>query len=178
VQKINGVWEKMTAYGCCLDAETAYYLERGLKTLHLRMERHNQNMFGVFRYLTEVSEKYGLQILHPYASGHTLPGFAKVLVKQRRLGGMVTFNIEGKNERDGIRFMNLLQQTGVIKHAPSLGGTESLISMPYNTSQALWEQQKMLDLKKYGCLFRLSVGIEDVGDIIASLDRAFQKISD
>ncbi len=176
-QRINGVWEKMTLYGCCLDAETAYHLERGLKTLHLRMERHNQNMHGVFKYLTEVSEKYGLQIWHPLSGQCPVPSFAKVLVEQRRLGGMMTFNIAGKNEKDGIRFMDLLDEMGVIKHAPSLGGAESLISMPYNTSQTLRDQQKMLGLKKYGCLLRLSVGIEDIGDIVASLERAFEKIS-
>lgn len=176
LSKINRVWEKMALYGCCLDAETAYYLERGLKTLHLRMERHNHNMYEVFKYLVDVSEKCRIKIFHPLNGKYQIPDFAKTLVEQKRLGGVITFNIDGKNEKDGIRFMNILHERGVIKHATSLGGVESLISMPYNTSQPTWEQQEMLGLKNYRCLLRLSVGIEDVEDIIDSLDKAFKEI--
>jgi cystathionine beta-lyase/cystathionine gamma-synthase len=173
---INGVWEKMTLYGCCLDAESAYYLERGLKTLHIRMEKHNQNLHEVFKYLTAVSGKFGIKIFHPLTGQNPIPNFAKQLVKQKRLGGMIAFHIEGKREKDGIRFMDILHEQGVIQHAPSLGGVESLISMPCNTSQPTREQQKLLGLDQYGCLLRLSTGIEDAGDIINSLDTAFTEI--
>ena len=166
----------MTTYGCCLDAETAYYLERRLKTLHVRMERHNQNMYEVYRYLTGVSENFRIKIFHPFAGEYSIPGFAKTLVEQRKLGGMITFNINSKNERDGIRLMNILHQTGIIKHATSLGGVESLISMPYNMSQASWAQQEMLELKKYPCLMRLSVGIEGANDIIKALDHGLSAL--
>lgn len=176
LSKINRVWEKMTTYGCCLDAETAYYLERSLKTLHVRMERHNQNMYEVYHYLVGVSEKFRLKIFHPLTGGYSISDFAKILVKNQMLGGMMTFNIDGKNEKDGIRLMNILHQTGVIKHATSLGGVESLISMPYNMSQATWAQQEMLGLKKYPCLLRLSVGIEDVNDIINALDKGLSAL--
>jgi len=176
LSKINRVWEKMTVYGCCMDAETAYYLERSLKTLHVRMERHNQNMYEVYKYLVDVSEKYKVKIFHPLNGEYVIPHFAKGLVQQLRLGGMITFNVNGKNEKDGIRLMDILHQTGVIKQATSLGGVESLISMPYNMSQASWDQQEMLGLKKYRCLLRLSVGIEDVSDIIDALDYGLREI--
>jgi len=176
VSKVNKVWEKITLYGCCLDAETAYYLERGLKTLHVRMERHNQNMFEVHRYLVSVSEKFKIKIFHPLSGGYPVPNFARALVEQKRLGGMITFNIEGKEEKDGIRLMKILHQTGMIKHATSLGGAESLISMPYNMSQSSWSQQELLGLKKYRCLLRLSIGIEEVDDIINALDRGLREI--
>jgi methionine-gamma-lyase len=176
LSKINRVWEKMTVYGCCMDAETAYYLERSLKTLHVRMERHNQNMHEVYKYLVDVSEKYKIKIFHPLNGEYVIPHFAKELIQQLRLGGMITFNINGKNEKDGIRFMDILHQTGVIKQATSLGGVESLISMPYNMSQASWAQQEMLGLKKYRCLLRLSVGIEDVSDIMDALDHGLREI--
>ena len=176
LSKINRVWEKMTVYGCCMDAETAYYLERSLKTLHVRMERHNQNMYEVYKYLVDVSEKYKIKIFHPLNGEYVIPHFAKRLVQQLRLGGMITFNVNGKNEKDGIRLMDILHQTGVIKQATSLGGVESLISMPYNMSQASWDQQEMLGLKKYRCLLRLSVGIEDVSDIIDALDYGLREI--
>ena len=176
LSKINKVWEKMTVYGCCLDAETAYYLERGLKTLHVRMERHNQNMFEVYRYLARVSETFRINIFHPFSGEYPIPNFARELVEQKRLGGMITFNINGKEEEDGIRLMKILHKTGVIKHATSLGGVESLISMPYNMSQSSWSQQELLGLKKYGCMLRLSVGIEEADDIIDALDHGLREI--
>jgi cystathionine beta-lyase/cystathionine gamma-synthase len=163
-------------YGCCLDAETAYYLERGLKTLHLRMEKHNQNMFEVYRYLARVSETFGINIFHPFSGEYPIPNFARALVDQKRLGGMITFNINGKEEKDGTRLMKILHKTGVIKHATSLGGVESLISMPYNMSQSSWSQQELLGLKKCGCLLRLSVGIEEANDIIDALDHGLREI--
>jgi cystathionine beta-lyase/cystathionine gamma-synthase len=174
--KINKVWEKMTVYGCCLDAEAAYYLERGLKTLHVRMEKHNQNLFEVYRYLARVSEKFKIKIFHPLSGEYPIPNFARALVEEKRLGGMITFNINGKEERDGIRFMKILHEAGMIKHATSLGGVESLISMPYNMSQSSWSQQELLGLKKYGCLLRLSIGIEEAGDIIDALDHGLREI--
>ena len=174
--KINRVWEKMTLYGCCLDAETAYYLERSLKTLHVRMERHNKNMVEVYHYLKGVSDQFGIKIFHPLSGEYPIPGFARALVEQRRLGGMITFNLNGKNEKDGILFMKRVHEEGVVKHATSLGGVESLISMPYNMSQSSWTQQEALGLKKYGCLLRLSVGIEDTNDIIESLEEGFKAV--
>jgi len=174
--RINKVWEKVTAYGCCLDAETAYYLERGLKTLHVRMERHNQNMLEVYRYLVDVSEKFRLKIFHPLCGEYPIPHFAKPFVEQGKLGGMITFNVGGKEEEDGIRLMKILHRTGVIKHATSLGGVESLISMPYNMSQSTWEQQEALGLKRFRCLLRLSIGIEDAKDIIEALDQGLSEI--
>ena len=174
--KMNRVWEKMNAYGCCLDAETAYYLERGLKTLHVRMERHNQNMLEVCRYLVDVSEKFRLKIFHPLRCEYPIPDFAKPLMEKGKLGGMITFNIEGKEEDDGIRLMKVLHQTRVIKHATSLGGVESLISMPYNMSQSSRNQQEALGLKRFRCLLRLSIGIEDVKDIIEALDQGLSEI--
>lgn len=173
--RMNKVWEKMTAYGCCLDAETAYYLERGLKTLHVRMERHNQNMLEVYRYLVNVSGRFRLKIFHPLRGEYPIPDFAKPLVEHGKLGGMITFNVDGKEEEDGIRLMKILHGTRVIKHATSLGGVESLISMPYNMSQSTWEQQEALGLKRFRCLLRLSIGIEDVKDIIGALDQGLSE---
>ena len=194
---INKVWDKMTLYGACLDAETAYYLERGLKTLDVRMERHNRNLAAVFDYLAGVAERFDLSLFHPLAgkkgSGVVcakhpkglqandsrplfpeVPAWARELVRDGRLGGMITFNLNGKTERDGIRFMEALDRTGVIKHATSLGGVESLIAMPYNMMQPTPLQQAALDFSRFPCLLRLSVGLEDPADLIAALDLAFR----
>ena len=176
LSKINRVWEKVSLYGCCLDAEAAYSLERGLKTLHVRMERHNKNMAEVYHYLAGVSERFGIKMFHPLEGDSPIPGFAKQLVERKQLGGMITFNLDGKSEKDGIRFMDRVHRAGVIKHATSLGGVESLISMPYNMSQSSWAQQEALGLKRYGCLLRLSVGIEEALDIIASLEEALREL--
>jgi cystathionine beta-lyase/cystathionine gamma-synthase len=174
--KINRVWEKIVTYGCCLDPEAAYNLEKGLKTLQVRMERHNENLSQVYDYLASLSKGGEIKIFHPFTGEFPISEFARSLVDDRRLGGMITFNVDGKHEKDGIRFMEAVHKTGVIKHATSLGGVESLISMPYNMSQSSWEQQEALGMKRFPCLLRLSVGIEDAEDIIASLEQGFAAI--
>jgi cystathionine beta-lyase/cystathionine gamma-synthase len=126
--------------------------------------------------LARVSEKFKIKIFHPFSGEYPIPNFARALVEQKRLGGMITFNIDGKEEEDGIRLMKILNERGVIKHATSLGGVESLISMPYNMSQSSWSQQEHLGLKRYRCLLRLSIGIEEADDIIDALEHGLGEI--
>jgi cystathionine beta-lyase/cystathionine gamma-synthase len=173
---ITKVWEKIALYGACLDPEAAYYLERGLKTLAVRMERHNRNLVAVFDYLASVADQFALDLLHPLAGGGDIPAFARDLVRDARLGGMLTLNLRGRSERDGIRFMQALDRTGVFKHATSLGGVESLVSMPYNMSQPHPVQQRLIGLTDYDCIVRLSLGIEDPADLIAALAAALSEI--
>ena len=133
-------------------------------------------MLQVYRYLVSESGKFRRKIFHPLRGEYPIPEFAKSLVEQGKLGGMITFNIDGKDEEHGIRFMKILHRTRVIKHATSLGGVESLISMPYNMSQPTWEQQEALGLKRFRCLLLLSIGIEDVRDITEALDQGLSEI--
>jgi cystathionine beta-lyase/cystathionine gamma-synthase len=150
--------------GTVMDPYPAYALGRGLKTLPLRVAQHNANALAVATFLsgdTRVSRVY-----YPGLPSHPDHEIAKR--QMTGFGGMVTFDLDGRFDR-AERVYDRLQ---IIKRAASLGGIESLISLPVITSQ--WghtdEQLKAAGVTKG--MLRLSVGLEDVADLIADLDQA------
>ena len=150
--------------GTVMDPHPAYALGRGLKTLPLRVAQHNANAMAVATFLagdTRVSRVY-----YPGLPSHPDHEIAKR--QMTGFGGMVTFDLDGRFDR-AERVYDRLQ---IVKRAASLGGIESLISMPVITSQ--WghtdEQLKAAGVTKG--MLRLSVGLEDVADLIADLDQA------
>ncbi len=150
--------------GTVMDPHPAYALGRGLKTLPLRVAQHNANAMAVATFLagdTRVTRVY-----YPGLPSHPDHEIAKR--QMAGFGGMVTFDLDGRFDR-AERCYDRLQ---IVKRAASLGGIESLISMPVITSQ--WghsdEQLKAAGVTKG--MLRLSVGLEDVADLIADLDQA------
>jgi cystathionine beta-lyase/cystathionine gamma-synthase len=150
--------------GTVMDPHPAYALGRGLKTLPLRVAQHNANAMAVATFLsgdTRVSRVY-----YPGLPSHPDHEIAKR--QMTGFGGMVTFDLDGRFDR-AERVYDRLQ---IVKRAASLGGIESLISLPVITSQ--WghtdEQLKAAGVTKG--MLRLSVGLEDVADLIADLDQA------
>ncbi|MGC9308885.1 MAG: trans-sulfuration enzyme family protein, partial [Thermoplasmatota archaeon] len=122
----DDIWGTMTRYGGCLDPHAAYLLLRSLKTLHLRMQAHNSNAMQVARFLEEHDTVE--RVWYPGLTSHPQHALAGEMLQG--YGGMVSFRIHGSDE-DGIRFMRKLR---VAREATSLGGVETLVSMPYNTS--------------------------------------------
>ncbi len=134
---------------------------RGLRTLAVRMERHCDNAEAVADFLAghpKVAEVYfpGL----PSSRGHDL---AKR--QMRRFGGMVSFRVHGGEEAA----LAVCARTSVITLGESLGGVESLIEHPHKMTHA---SVAGTQLEVPGDLIRLSVGIEDLADLIADLDYA------
>ncbi len=158
------VWETMLHLGGSMEPLPAYLVERGLKTFALRMQRHNENGMAVARFLEN----------HPAVRKVLYPGLESYPQKKLALkylsgyGGMVSFEIDGGDD-DGVGFMHSLK---LWKEATSLGGVESLVSMPFNTSHAglTPEQREKIGIGKG--FIRLSCGIEDSDDLIADLDQA------
>ncbi len=152
--------------GTVMDPYPAYALGRGLKTLPLRVARHNANAQAVAAFLA--ADPRVSQVYYPGLASH--PDHAIAARQMTGFGGMVCFDLDGKYERaerlyDGLK---------VIKRAASLGGVESLISMPVLTSQ--WGHTEE-QLRKAGVtrgMLRLSVGLEDPADLIADLDEALK----
>jgi cystathionine beta-lyase/cystathionine gamma-synthase len=147
-----------------MDPHPAYALGRGLKTLPLRVAQHNANARAVADFLS--SDR---RVSHVYYPG--LPSHPDHEIAKRQMtgfGGMVCFDLEGSYERAA----KLYDRLQIVKRAASLGGIESLISMPVLTSQ--WghsdEQLKAAGVTKG--MLRLSVGLEDSADLIADLDQA------
>ncbi len=163
-EEIERVWKTYVALGPAADPLTCFLLERSLKTLHVRLERHNLNGLEAAKFLEEHPAVEW--VVYPMLDGYYQPEYAKGHF--RGGGGMVTFKIKGGDQR-GIEFMRKLK---VIKEAASLGGVESLVSMPFNTSHYALSPEERLDLGIEPGTIRLSVGIEDVEDILADLDQA------
>ena len=158
------VWQRRVTLGGTLDPLGAFLLTRGMKTLDLRMRRHNENGMRVAEHLSR----------HPKVRLVNYPGLPShpqhELAKRTMLayGGMLSFAPKcGRAEAE--RVMSSFQ---VIRMAPSLGGVESLASMPINTSHTSFSSADRQRLGISDDLIRLSVGIEDAEDLIQDLDQA------
>jgi cystathionine beta-lyase/cystathionine gamma-synthase len=150
--------------GTVMDPHPAYALGRGLKTLPLRVAQHNANARAVADFLA--ADRRVSHVFYPGLPSH--PDHEIARRQMTGFGGMVCFDLDGRFDR-AERVYDRLQ---IVKRAASLGGIESLISMPVLTSQ--WghsdEQLKAAGVTKG--MLRLSVGLEDAADLIADLDQA------
>ena len=140
----------------------------GLKTLHLRMKRHEESAIQVAQFL-ELHTKVD-RVLYPGLPSH--PQHAVATAQMSGFSGMITFELTGGTEA-GKTLMNNVQLCGL---AESLGSVETMITHPASMTHA---DVPVEDRRKRGLtdgLVRLSVGIEDVEDIIADLENALEKV--
>jgi cystathionine gamma-synthase len=150
------------------DAHAMWLLLRGLKTLALRMDRHNRNALRLAQWLEGRSEVR--RVWYPMLESH--PDHATAQRTIRGGGGVVTFELD--TDLDGaIRFTDATRLPYI---APSLGGVESLIEMPVTMS--FWDipREERLKIGITDSLIRFSVGIEDPEDIVADLEQALAAI--
>jgi cystathionine beta-lyase/cystathionine gamma-synthase len=150
--------------GTVMDPHPAYALGRGLKTLPLRVARHNANAQAVAEFLAK--DRRVSQVYYPGLPSHPDHEIAKR--QMTGFGGMVCFDLDGKYDRAA----RLYDRLGIIKRAASLGGVESLISMPVLTSQWGHTDAQLREAGVTRGMLRLSVGLEDASDLIADLDQA------
>jgi cystathionine gamma-synthase len=149
------------AMGAVAGPFDAWLVQRGLKTLAVRMERHCDSAERIAQWL--LGHPRVRQVLYPGLSGH--PGHDVAVRQMRRFGGMVSFRLVG-GEEDAL---NVCKRTEVFTLGESLGGVESLIEHPGRMTHASVAGSA---LEVPADLVRLSVGLEDVADLIADLDRA------
>jgi cystathionine beta-lyase/cystathionine gamma-synthase len=150
--------------GTILDPHAAYNLARGLKTLGVRMERHNANALAVARWLEQDSRIAA--VYYPGLASH--PDHAIAAQQMTGFGGMVCVDLGGGYAR-AARFFDRLQ---VFKRAASLGGVESLCSLPVLTSHWNYSEEQLKGAGVTAGMARLSIGLEDAADLIADLDQA------
>jgi cystathionine beta-lyase/cystathionine gamma-synthase len=163
---IKDAVETMKILGGCLDPLGAFLLLRGLKTLAVRVERHNQNGMKVAKFLSDHPRVK--KVYYPGLSSHPQHRLAQSQMKG--FGGMVCFDVG--ELKSATRIMDNLK---LFLNATSLGGVESLASLPVLTSHYGFNPK---DLKKAGVtsgMIRLSCGIEDSNDLIEDLDQALRK---
>jgi cystathionine beta-lyase len=149
--------------------QDCFLVLRGIKTLHLRMQRHCDNGAAVARYLKS----------HPKVDFVNWPGFEEhanhdiASAQMRDFGGMLSFSLKGNKQADSFKLMSSCK---LFTLAESLGGVESLICHPASMTHASIPKE---DREKAGIvdsLIRFSVGVEDINDLIADLDQALKSI--
>ena len=150
--------------GTVIDPQAAYAIGRGLKTLGVRMERHNSSGLAIARWLERESRV--TKVYYPGLESH--PDHARAARQMRGFGGVVCVDLGGGQER-AERFFDRLK---VFKRAASLGGVESLCSLPVLTSQWGHTDAQLADAGVTRSMARLSVGLEDPQDLIEDLDQA------
>ncbi|WP_142829377.1 methionine gamma-lyase [Planococcus soli] len=146
----------------------AWLLLRGLKTLHVRMDRHVANAKTVLSFLKQ--QELVKKIYYPYDEGHPQVRIAKRQMRQG--GGLISFEISG-GKKEAQAFLNALS---LIKIAVSLGDAETLIQHPATMTHAVVPEEKRKAMGISDSLLRLSVGLEHTDDLIEDLTKAFERV--
>ena len=165
---IDQIRETRTTLGNCMDPHAAWMLIRGLKTLAVRVARQNQNALRVAEFL-EQHDKVR-RVHYPFLKSH--PEHEVARKQMSGGGGMVTFEVEGTGE-DARRVSEAMR---LFTLATSLGGVESLVSIPVLTSHAMISAEQRAEMGVTEQMVRLSVGIESCEDLIEDLERALQAV--
>ena len=150
--------------GCMLEPAAAAMVARGIKTLGVRMERHNANATAVAQFLE--AHPAVSRVFYPGLASH--PDHAIASRQMRGFGGMVTFEVK-TGYAGASKFFDRIQ---VFKRAASLGGVDSLASLPVLTSQWGFSDDELRDAGVTRGMVRLSVGIEHIDDLIEDLGQA------
>lgn len=167
--RIEAMWNTHVMFGPVLHPMEAWLLRRGLMTFDMRMAQHNANALAVARFL--MHHPAVADVYYPGLESHPQHALARRQMPGG-FGGMVCFDLKGGREA-GYR---LLQELELISLAVSLGGTHSLITHPASTVSAVQSEEEIAASGVQPGLVRLSVGLEDVADIIADLDQALDVV--
>jgi len=153
--------------GAGLAPMDCFLVSRGVKTLAVRMDRHNENGMAVAKYLEAHSKVK--RVVYPGLASHPQHEIAKR--QQRGFGAMISFDV---GSLEAAR--SLLNHVKLCSLAESLGGVETLISLPALMTHASIPAARRLEIGITDGLIRISVGIEDVEDLIADLDKALAAV--
>lgn len=161
----NEIYRIQNSSGAVCGPQDSFLVLRGIKTLHLRMQRHCENGEKVASFLKS----------HPKVDKVYWPGFSDhpnhdVAKKQMRgFGGMISFTLKGNKMEDALA---IVKNAKVFALAESLGGVESLMGHPATMTHASIPKEEREKSGVVDSLIRLSVGIEDADDLLADLKQA------
>jgi cystathionine beta-lyase/cystathionine gamma-synthase len=150
--------------GGIMDPQPAFALGRGMKTMPLRVAQHNANALAVATHLE--AHPAIARVYHPGLGSHPDHHIAKS--QMSGFGGMVTIDLKGGKDA-AFRAFDRLK---LIRRAASLGGVESICSLPILTSQYGLTDDELVKAGVSKGMIRISIGLEDAGDLIADLDQA------
>lgn len=166
---IDKIHETSTTLGGIMDPHAAWLLLRGIKTLAVRVQRQNDNALRVSQFLARHSKVR--RVHYPFVEGH--PQRALAMEQMHGGGGVLSFEIEGTGEdakrlAEGLRLFAL---------APSLGGVDSIVTLPVLTSHSMISAEQRQKMGVTEQLVRLSIGIENADDLIADLEQALTVVT-
>ncbi len=164
---IEKIFHKGKNLGGNLSHFISYLLERSIKTLGIRVEKHNINALAIAEYLDNHNDI--AKVYYPGIKSHPNHNIAKQ--QMNGFGGMLSFELN--KGIDAVAFQQKLQ---LIKSSLSLAGVESTILQPAETSHKLLTPEQRAVVGISDNLLRFSVGIENVEDIIADIEQAFLKL--
>jgi cystathionine gamma-lyase len=159
----------LNSCGAVPGPQDSFLVLRGIKTLHLRMERHCFNGRKVAEYL-RAHPKIG-KVFWPGFTDH--PNHAVAKSQMRDFGGMLSFTLKNDSVDAAIKLMESVE---LFSLAESLGGVESLINHPASMTHASIPREERMKNGLSDSLIRLSIGVEDFEDLLADLDQALEKI--
>jgi cystathionine beta-lyase/cystathionine gamma-synthase len=165
---IERILATRTTIGNCMDPHASWMLVRGIKTLAVRVARQNENALRVAEFLEQHAKVR--RVHYPFLQSHPQHALAKAQMSGG--GGMVTFEVEGTG--DDARLVS--EALRLFTLAPSLGGVESLVSIPVLTSHLMVPEEERQKMGVTEQMIRLSVGIENAEDLMADLERALEAV--
>jgi cystathionine gamma-synthase len=160
------IWHLRKIMGGVMDPMTAFMTLRGIRTLDLRIQKHNDNAMQIARFLEEQDKIKSVH--YPGLASH--PDHAVAKKQMSGFGGMLSFDINGDFDQTKL-FMDSLQ---IIKLATSLGGVTSLANQPITNTHVGLSPENRAKAGVSESLVRLSVGIENVETLIQDLDQALE----
>src|SRR5205823_12155592 len=166
---IEKIHETRTTLGGNMDPHAAWLLLRGMKTLAVRVQRQNENALRIAQFLS--SHAKVRRVHYPFEESH--PQRALAMEQMRGGGGVLSFEVDGSGE-DAKR---VAESLNLFTLAPSLGGVDSLVTIPVLTSHAMIAAEHRKKMGVTEQLIRLSVGIENADDLIADLEQALKVVS-
>jgi cystathionine beta-lyase/cystathionine gamma-synthase len=161
---IDQIHSTRTTLGCCMDPHAAFLLLRGIKTLAVRVERQNQSALRIAEFLS--AHPKVARVHYPLLKGH--PDYAIAKRQLAGAGGVLSFEVDGS----GADACRVAEGLSLFTLAPSLGGVDSLVTIPVLTSHAMIAPELRKKMGVTEQLIRLSVGVEHVDDLIADLEKS------
>lgn len=167
--RIEAILPQLNLLGGTLDPHACFLLERGLRTLVLRVERQNANALAIAQHLEGHAAIEA--VLYPGLESHPQHRQARELFEG--CGGMLAFKVRG----DGAKAAAFIDHLQIPLHGPSLGGPETLVTRPVTTSHLTMSAAERAAAGVTDNMVRMSVGIEGVRDLIDDLDQALGAVS-
>ena len=152
--------------GCCLSPFDSYLFLRGLKTLGIRQEKQQENAIQIAQWLSQ--QKEVVSVYYPGLVTH--PGHAIHKAQTRGYGSMISFHVDTQQ-----RARDILENISLITYAESLGGIETLLTYPMIQTHGDLSKEERERKQITEKFLRMSVGIENVADLLKDLEQAFEK---